>query len=156
MLALCVESENRVAIVSGTRIEWILADLAITCAAGATTTVYPTTSHEDVAYILADAGVKIVVAEDEVQVAKVLDHLGELPAVTTVVQMIGRVQHELVISWADLDQRGADYLAINPTAVENVIPRDCMTVPGAQMQTGRGVARSAARTRAAWPAKPGP
>jgi long-chain acyl-CoA synthetase len=51
----------------------------------------------------------------------VLDHLGELPAVTTVVQMIGRVEHELVISWADLEQRGADYLAINPTAVENVI-----------------------------------
>jgi len=35
LLALGVESENRVAIVSGTRIEWIFADLAITCAAGA-------------------------------------------------------------------------------------------------------------------------
>jgi long-chain acyl-CoA synthetase len=141
LLALGVESENRVAIVSGTRIEWILADLAITCAAGATTTVYPTTSHEDVAYILADAGVKIVVAEDEVQVAKVLDHLGELPAVTTVVQMIGRVQHELVISWADLDQRGADYLALNPTAVENVIasiqPEDLATLIYTSGTTGR-------------------
>jgi hypothetical protein len=29
-------------------------------------------------------------------------------------------------------------------------PRDCMTVPGAQMQTGRGAARSAARARAGW------
>jgi hypothetical protein len=55
------------------RIEWILADLAITCAAGATTTVYPTTSDEDVAFILADSEAKIVVAEDEA------GHVGEWP-----------------------------------------------------------------------------
>ncbi len=141
LLALGVERETRVAIVSGTRMEWILADLAITCAAGATTTVYPTTAHEDVAYILADSESSIVFAEDEVQVAKVLDHLGELPAVTTVVQMIGRVEHELVISWADLQQRGKDYLAIDPTAVENVIagiePQDLATLIYTSGTTGR-------------------
>ena len=141
LLALGVESEDRVAIVSGTRIEWILADLAITCAAGATTTVYPTTTPEDIAYILADSESTIVIAEDEVQVAKVLDHLGELPAVTTVVQMSGRVEHQLVMSWADLEQRGADYLAINPDAVEDVIasiqPQDLATLMYTSGTTGR-------------------
>ena len=63
------------AIASATRIEWVLADLAIMCAGGATTTVYPTTQHEDVSFILADSGSKIVFAEDELQVAKVLDHV---------------------------------------------------------------------------------
>ena len=70
-----------------------------------------------------------------------LDHLGDLPAVTTVVQMIGRVEHELVISWADLEQRGADYLATNPTAVENVIasiqPEDLATLIYTSGTTGR-------------------
>ena len=55
--------------------EWVLADLAMMCAGGATTTVYPTTQHEDVSFILSDSGSKVVFAEDELQVAKVLDHL---------------------------------------------------------------------------------
>ena len=42
LIALGIEPEQRVGIASGTRYEWILADLAIMCAGGATTTVYPT------------------------------------------------------------------------------------------------------------------
>ena len=42
LLSLGLESEQRVGIASSTRYEWILADLAIMCAGGATTTVYPT------------------------------------------------------------------------------------------------------------------
>ena len=44
LLALGIEPEQRVGIASGTRYEWILADLAVMCAGGATTTVYP--SHQ--------------------------------------------------------------------------------------------------------------
>ena len=101
----------------------------------------PDHHHDDVAFILADSEAKIVLAEDEVQVAKVLNHLGELPAVRTVVQMVGRVEHELVISWADLEQRGADYLAVNPAAVEDVIagirPQDLATLIYTSGTTGR-------------------
>ena len=71
LLSLGLQTEDRVAIASGTRIEWILADLGIMCAGGATTTVYPTTQHEDVAFILADSESKVVFAEDDFQVAKV-------------------------------------------------------------------------------------
>src|SRR5918998_6364602 len=51
LIALGILPEERVGIVSGTRYEWILADLAIMCAAGATTTVYPTTNAADSIYI---------------------------------------------------------------------------------------------------------
>ena len=102
------------AIACNTRIEWILADLAVMCAGGATTTVYPTTTHEDVAFILADSESKIIFAEDDGQVAKILDHLDDLPALTTVVQIEGRTDHAKVISWADLQQQGADHLAGPP------------------------------------------
>ncbi len=43
LLSLGLEPEQRVGIASSTRYEWILADLAVMCAAGATTTVYPST-----------------------------------------------------------------------------------------------------------------
>ncbi len=41
LLSLGLESEQRVGIAAATRLEWILADLAVMCAGGATTTVYP-------------------------------------------------------------------------------------------------------------------
>jgi long-chain acyl-CoA synthetase len=93
LLALGIEPEDRVAIASGTRMEWILADLAIMCAAAATTTIYPSTQHEDVCFVLADSGSKMVFAEDDLQVGKVVDHLDELPELSTIVQLDGRVDH---------------------------------------------------------------
>ncbi len=50
LLSLGIGPEDRVAIASNTRMEWVLADLAIMSAAGATTTIYPSTQHEDVCY----------------------------------------------------------------------------------------------------------
>ena len=99
----------------------MLADLAIMCAGGATTTVYPTTQHEDVSFILADSGSKVIFAEDDLQVAKVLDHLHELSEVAKIVQISGKVEHELVIGWDDFHALGREYLAANPDAVDAAI-----------------------------------
>ena len=52
LVALGIEPEDRVAIASSTRYEWALADLAIMVAGGATTTIYPTTIADDVAFIV--------------------------------------------------------------------------------------------------------
>ena len=70
LVALGVEPQQRVAIAATTRIEWILADLAIMCAGAATTTVYPSTNADDVAYILGDSECRVVFAEDAEQVEK--------------------------------------------------------------------------------------
>jgi long-chain acyl-CoA synthetase len=141
LLALGVQPEDRAAIASNTRMEWILADLAIMCAAGATTTIYPSTQHEDVGYILADSQSKVVFAEDELQVAKVLDHLDELPQLITIVQVDGKVDHPKVIDWADLEKQGREYLDANPTAVDDVIadigPEDLATLIYTSGTTGR-------------------
>jgi long-chain acyl-CoA synthetase len=121
MLSLGMGLEDRVAIASGTRIEWILADLAIMCAGGATTTVYPTTQHEDVAFILADSETKIVVAEDDAQVAKVLDHLAGLPHLIKIIQIDGRTEHDAVIGWDEFVDLGRRHLAEHPSAVDDAI-----------------------------------
>src|SRR5688572_22555734 len=68
--ALGLTNEQRVAILSSTRIEWILCDLAIACAGGATTTVYPSNTAEECAYILSDSNTRFVFAENDDQVAK--------------------------------------------------------------------------------------
>src|SRR5688500_7069570 len=89
--ALGIEPEQRVGMASGTRYESILAELAIMCAGAATTTVYPTTNPEDTAYILSDSESHVVFAEDDTQIAKLLDNKAELPHVAKVVTFDGTV-----------------------------------------------------------------
>src|SRR6478609_4578736 len=117
LIALGVETEQRVGIASGTRYEWILADLAVMCAAGATTTVYPSTNAEDTVYILGDSESCVVFAEDDEQVAKLTAHRSELPHVTKVITFEGASDGDWVISLEDLAAMGAEKLAEQPDVV---------------------------------------
>lgn len=131
LLSLGLEPEQRVGIASGTRYEWILADLAIMCAAGATTTVYPTTNSDDVAYILSDSECRVVFAEDDEQLAKLAEHRGDLPQLTTIVTFDGTADGERVITMDDLAARGDAYLAEHP----GVIERTAQGIPPEQLAT---------------------
>ena len=131
------------AIASGTRIEWILADLAIMCAGGATTTVYPTTQHEDVAFILADSESKVVFAEDDVQVGQGRRPLDELPELVKIVQFDGKVDTRKVIGLGEICERWAGTYLAEPTrrAVDDAIaaigPDDLATLIYTSGTTGR-------------------
>ncbi|MCW2817049.1 MAG: AMP-dependent synthetase and ligase [Nocardioides sp.] len=141
LLALGIEPEDRVAIASSTRIEWIHADLAVACAGAATTTVYPTTGAEDVAFILADSGTRIAFAEDEAQVAKLRSLRDRLPDLAHVVTFDGAVDGDWVLTLEDLRQRGLAHLAARPTAVEDavdaVLPEHLATLIYTSGTTGR-------------------
>src|SRR3954454_4481692 len=121
LLALGIESEQRVGIAAGTRVEWILADLAVMCAGGATTTVYPSTIAGDVAYILSDSECRIVFAEDDAQLAKLKEHRSELPHLDKVVLFDGTPDGDWVISLDDLSALGEKHLAENADAVTQAI-----------------------------------
>ncbi|MDO7867191.1 AMP-dependent synthetase/ligase [Nocardioides jiangxiensis] len=126
LISLGIEPEQRVGILSGTRYEWILADLAIMCAGAATTTVYPSTGGEDTAYILADSGSRLLFAEDEGQIAKVNEHRGDMPELGTIVTLTGTAS-EGVLTLADLERLGEEYLAKHPTVIDDhaaAIPAD--------------------------------
>ncbi|HET7388553.1 MAG TPA: long-chain fatty acid--CoA ligase [Nocardioidaceae bacterium] len=124
LVALGIEPEQRVGIAASTRVEWILADLAVMCAGAATTTVYPSSNDRDVAYILADSECRVVFAEDETQVAKILQHRSELPHLSKIVSfgpaMSGpdQTDDDVVISLADLEKLGESELAEHPQVVE--------------------------------------
>jgi long-chain acyl-CoA synthetase len=117
LMSLGIEPEQRVGISSGTRYEWILADLAIMCAGAATTTVYPSTNAEDTTYILSDSESHVVFAEDDEQIKKLLDNKAELPHVQKVVTFDGTVDGDWVIGLSDLAELGDAYLADKPDAV---------------------------------------
>jgi len=91
LVALGIEPEDRVAIASSTRYEWALADLAVMVAGGATTTIYPTTMADDVAFILSDSGTKVIFAENSEQLEKLRGIRASTPAVTRVIVFDGAV-----------------------------------------------------------------
>ena len=141
LLALGIESEQRVGIAAGTRYEWILADLAIMCAAGATTTVYPSTNAEDTAYILSDSECRVVFAEDDEQIAKLKEHRNELPHLAKIVTFDGTVDGDWVIGLDDLATLGEGYLAEHPGIVEEtaraIAPEQLATLIYTSGTTGR-------------------
>ncbi|GAB3446846.1 AMP-dependent synthetase/ligase [Phycicoccus ginsengisoli] len=121
LIALGVGPEDRVAIASSTRYEWALADLAVMCSGGATTTIYPTTIAPDVAYILSNSGSVVVFAENDEQVTKLWERRVDLPEVSRVVTFDGASDGEWVLGLAELEQMGAELLATNPSAVDDRI-----------------------------------
>lgn len=128
LMSMGIEPEERVAIASSTRYEWALANYGIMYASAATVTVYPTTVADDVSFILADSGSRVVFAEDREQVDKLLSLRDEIPDVQSVVLFSGDVPEELdaeapgwVVTLDDLRERGRAYLADNPTAVDDRI-----------------------------------
>jgi long-chain acyl-CoA synthetase len=118
---LGVGLEDRVSILAGTRLEWILVDLGINCAGAATTTVYPTTEPEDAAYIVTDSGSKVLVAEDPKQALKIS---GADTSVTHVVVIDGLADAGATppqLTLAELEERGRVALASEPDLIDKVI-----------------------------------
>ncbi|MFI6283164.1 AMP-dependent synthetase/ligase [Streptomyces sp. NPDC051018] len=128
LIDLGVRPEDRVALLAATRIEWILADLGVMCAGGATTTIYPSTTAEEAAYILSDSGSRVLIAEDASQLAKARERRSGLPDLTHVVVIdAAGVEGDaddpegFVVTLADLEARGTRYLEKHPGVVKERI-----------------------------------
>ena len=141
LLSLGLESEQRVGIASSTRYEWILADLAVMCAGGATTTVYPTTNDSDTAYILSDSECRVVFAEDDTQLEKIREHRSELPGLEKVVTFDGTADGDWVITMDALADLGEKFLAEHPEVIETtaqaIAPDQLATLIYTSGTTGR-------------------
>jgi len=141
LVALGMKSQDRVAIASSTRFEWVSADLAVMLAGAATTAIYPTTSDSDVAYIVADSQSRIVFAENDAQIAKLRANRPSLPDVVKVVTFDGTADGDWVISLADLEQLGTAHLAQAPSVVDDRIhavePQHLATLVYTSGTTGR-------------------
>ncbi|WP_306187125.1 long-chain fatty acid--CoA ligase [Streptomyces sp. MK5] len=120
LIELGVRPEERVALASSTRVEWLLADLGIMCAGAATTTIYPQTNADESAFILSDSESKVLVAENAAQLAKALEKRAELPDLhhVVVVDPAGVETGDWVLTLAELEQRGAAYLDKHPELIK--------------------------------------
>jgi len=120
LIGLGLKNEERVAIASMTRYEWVAADLGI-LTAGAVTTVYAQTEPDDVAYILNDSETKFVFAENEEQLTKLRNRKHQIPNVKKVIVFEGRGDGDWVISLDELEEMGRQQLRSTPKLVSDRI-----------------------------------
>ena len=69
--------------------EWILADLGILAAGGATTTIYPSSTTPDCLFILQDSGTRVLFAESREQADRIAEKRAEVPDVKAIVVFDG-------------------------------------------------------------------
>ena len=102
LLGLGVAKGQRVAILASSSPEWIVVDMGILAAGGATTTVYTSNTPDECAHILSDSASVACFVEDPEQAEKLLEVRGELPDLRRVVLMSGSPDDR------DLARRGGD------------------------------------------------
>ncbi len=122
LLSLGLMREQRVSLLASTRYEWVLADLGILCAGGATTTIYPSSTADEAEYIINDSESQVVFVEDDLQLEKILSVKARMPSLKHAVNVAGSGGHDgFVLTLAELEERGKQWHAANPEEYENVV-----------------------------------
>jgi len=104
--ALGVTRGDRVAIVGDPTAEWLLSDLAAQCIGAVSYGLYPTSSREEVEYVLRHGSATVLIAEDQEHVDKVLPAIERLPALRKIVVIddstMFAYEHPAISSFASL------------------------------------------------------
>ncbi|MBI2891202.1 MAG: long-chain fatty acid--CoA ligase [Nitrospirae bacterium] len=90
LMALGVKEREAVAILSASRAEWVWCDVAIMSAGGVTIPIYPSSTPEQVAYILNDSESVAVIAENTAQLEKLQAVRDQLKTVKHVIAIEDR------------------------------------------------------------------
>jgi len=108
LTALGIATGDRVAIISESRPEWLIADLAILAAGAATVPIYPTLSAGQARYILHDSGAKAAIVSTRFQLEKIQEVRHQVPSLNAVVLMDGwtAADSPSVISLDSVAERG--------------------------------------------------
>ncbi len=143
LLSLGLQKGERAAILATSSPDWVIADLGILSAAGATSTIYTSNTSDESAYILEDSGARFCFVENAAQEAKLREVKGRLGSVVNLILMNGTPAGDdgWTITLADLESRGAKWDADHPGAFDqaasSVGPDDLATLIYTSGTTGK-------------------
>ena len=122
LIELGVKKGDNVAILSNTRYEWSIFDLAILSIGAVVVPIYPTLPEQSVNYILNDSKSEIVILEDKGQLQKIRSQWNDLPIVkyAIVIEDLGDLpQHDpRILSFKNLKDKGKLNFANDPDLFE--------------------------------------
>src|SRR6185436_13216757 len=118
LLALGVRKGEMVSILAGTRVEWTVADMGVAFCGAIAVPIYQSNTPEECQFILENAGVVVVFAEDHKQLAKLQRERARLPKIHHVILMEGEGDGGWVLSLEQLKARGREQKARAPGELE--------------------------------------
>ncbi|MBS1887064.1 MAG: long-chain fatty acid--CoA ligase [Actinobacteria bacterium] len=106
LAALGIEKGDRVSILGNTRPEWTYFDFAALSIGATVVPIYQTNSPEECAYVLENSDAKVVVVENDEQLAKIREVRAGLPQLEQIVMMVGEADD--VLSMDQLAAKGGE------------------------------------------------
>jgi long-chain acyl-CoA synthetase len=108
LIGLGLDRGDRVAILSRNRPKWTIIDFACMSAGGATVGIYPTSSSDQIAFILEHSGAVILFVDDAGLLESLQSTLSALPDLETIVAMEGTYASEglHVLDWEGFLNKG--------------------------------------------------
>ncbi|MCQ2960360.1 MAG: long-chain fatty acid--CoA ligase [Bacteroidales bacterium] len=136
LMALGVQTGDKVAIIASNRPEWNMLDMGIMQIGAVSVPVYPTVSENDYKYILNHCEAKVVFMEGAEVMKKINAVKDELPAcLQHIYTFVERKDYETFDQFIELGKQNQ-----NPEALQNrkdaVMPNDCATIVYTSGTTG--------------------
>lgn len=139
-----VRPGDRISILGDNRPEWLVCHLGSMTAGGVTCGIYPTSSPEEIAYVVQHSESKILFVENEEQIDKVLQVIDDLQVQQVVVwdaQGLWGFSHPRVMFYDEFLTKGREYGAQHPQAVDDrlaeIQPDDTAMIIYTSGTTGR-------------------
>src|SRR6195952_4111587 len=105
--------------------EWVFADMGILCAGAVSSGIYPTDSAAQVEYLVNDSSTKVIFAEDEEQLDKILSCRARCPTLERIVgfdmEGLGGFSDPMVMSLAEFMALGANHMQGRETLWDEMI-----------------------------------
>ncbi len=127
LLSLGAGVGDRIAIHAEDRPEWVVLDLATVAIRGITVGLYPTNPAAEVEYTLNDCGAKIILAEDQEQVDKIIEDspADAFPVLERIIYIEERgvrsYDDPRLLDWKDFLDLGRHHRASHPNAVTDLM-----------------------------------
>ncbi|MFG1794802.1 AMP-dependent synthetase/ligase [Nocardia sp. NPDC049149] len=122
--ALGISAADRVGVLSENRPEWLYADMGATALRAITVGFYPTSPAAEIEYLITDSGVRVIVAEDQEQVDKILAVLGTCPSVERIVYLerrgVAAYTHPILMSYNEFRELGRQHRTEHPDLLAQV------------------------------------
>ena len=121
-LAAGINLGNRIAILGDNRPEWLICHLGAMTAGGVTCGIYPTSSPEEIEYVVEHSESKILFVENEEQVDKILQIIDRLNVPKVIVwdkQGLWGFSHPRVVFYEEFMAGGEAYLDAHPMGIED-------------------------------------
>lgn len=143
LLEMGIEKGDRLAIMAPNSPEWLWADFASLNAGGVTVTIYPTSSENELTYIVNDSSSRIIFVKGEDILNRVLNCVEKMPTLQKIIvlEQNVNVNHPLVTNIDEVMQKGRNYLAKNQYDYEkrwnSIEPWDWSTIVYTSGTTGQ-------------------